>query len=588
METVESAPRNQPGVSREPIAIVGIGCRFAGGVDSPQSFWKLIANGDDGIMEVPKDRWSLRKYYDPDPSKPGKMYTRKGGFLRNPIDRFDGRFFGITPREAESMDPQQRLLLEVAWEAFEDGGQPPEMFVGSETGVYIGAFTLDNKLTQMAISNQRAINSHTAISSTMTILSNRLSYFFDLRGPSISIDTACSSSLVALHYACQDIWRGQCEMALAGGVNVIFRPEYGIGMCKGKFLAPDGRSKSFDARANGYARGEGAGVILLKPVSVAQQNGDLIYGLICGTGVNQDGRTDGITVPNPNSQRTLIEKVIRESSLESKDIRYFEAHGTGTAVGDPIEAAAIGSVLKDDRDEPCPIGSVKANIGHTEAASGIAGVIKTALCLREKKVPPLANLQTANPNIPFDELRLRLPRALEEMTGEDGPAHACVNSFGYGGTNAHAILREPPSQNIRPSLLDSNQSDATAELRFALPLSAKSVAALDSLAESYTALIQDQSEDELANICSSAALRRSHHDYRYLVVGNTKDEILSELNDLSEKKNSTDEQNAGVVSPGRAVFVYTGMGPQWWRMGRELLEHGQSSMNFVVMSQSHE
>jgi acyl transferase domain-containing protein len=245
---------------REPIAIIGIGCRFPGGANTPNAFWKLLSNAEVAITEVPADRWDHRRYYDPDPEKPGKIYVRKGGFLRESIYQFDALFFSISPREAPYIDPQQRLLLEVAWEALEDAGVPPDQLAGSDTGVYIGAFTLDHKLTQMGSTNREQIRSHTAVGSTMTILSNRISYALDLRGPSISMDTACSSSLVATHYACQALWAGDCQLALAGGVNCIFRPEYMIAMCKGQFLSPDGYSKSFDHRANGYARGEGAGI----------------------------------------------------------------------------------------------------------------------------------------------------------------------------------------------------------------------------------------------------------------------------------------------------------------------------------------
>ena len=282
------------------IAIVGMGCRFPGGADSPAAFWDLLTRGADAIVEVPRDRWNVDRFYDPDPAKPGKMYVRAGGFLRERIDQFDALFFGMSPREAAFLDPQQRFLLEVAWEALEDAGLVPEALAGSDTGVYVGAFMLDNFVTQLNPLNRERIGTHTAVGSTMSILSNRLSYVFDLRGPSVSVDTACSSSLVAFHQACQAIRHGECSLALAGGVNIMHRPEIPISMCKGGFLSPDGRCKSFDARADGYGRGEGAGIVVLKPLAAALRDGDDIYALVRGTGVNQDGRTDGITVPNPD------------------------------------------------------------------------------------------------------------------------------------------------------------------------------------------------------------------------------------------------------------------------------------------------
>jgi acyl transferase domain-containing protein len=291
---------------REPLAIVGIGCRFAGGVDGADTLWALLAAGTDAIVPVPPERWDVRRHYSADPEAAGKASVREGGYLHQPLDRFDSAFFGILPREADSLDPQQRLLLEVAWEAMEDAGLAVERLSGSATGVYIGGFTLDNMLLQLGDANLETTGPNTATGVSMTMLSNRLSYSFDFRGPSISVDTACSSSLVAFHYACQDLWQGRTTMALAGGVNITLMPNFPVLMSKGGFLAPDGRSKSFDARADGYGRGEGAGIIVLKRLSDAQAAGDRIYALVQGTGVNQDGRTNGITVPNGDAQQALI------------------------------------------------------------------------------------------------------------------------------------------------------------------------------------------------------------------------------------------------------------------------------------------
>jgi len=494
-----------------------------------------------------------------------------GGFLEQPIDRFDAAFFGIAPREAECMDPQQRLLLETSWEALEDAGIPADMLAGSDTGVFIGAFTLDHKLTQMGSSNRDLIGTHTAIGSTMTILSNRISYFLDLRGPSMSLDTACSSSLVAVHLACQSIWRGECALALAGGVNIMTRPEYPVAMCKGGFLAKDGRSKSFDARADGYGRGEGAGVVVLKPLSAALHDKDNIYALIRGSGVNQDGRTNGITVPNPESQAVLIRQVCNTYMIDPGDIRYIEAHGTGTPVGDPLEAKALGSVIgaSHKTGNPCLVGSIKSTIGHTEAAAGVAGLIKAALCLLHRKVPPQANLDTPNPAIPFDELGLRLPRVTEPLAPDANQVLACVNSFGYGGTNAHVVLQNAPSAT------ETCRADCQKEKRvYVLPLSACSESALTALAQRWYQQGMNNPAANVDDLCYSAACRRSHHAYRLAITGQSLGELTEQLALYVNQGTGEWQVNGKLpeVIPSQPVFVYTGMGPQWWAMGRELFD----------------
>lgn len=552
----------------DPIAIIGIGCRFPGGSDSPRAFWELMAEGRDGITEVPEDRWNVDRFWDPDPRKPGKMYVKAGGFLRQRIDQFDALFFGMSPREAEYLDPQQRILLEVTWEAFEDAGMPAETLAGSNTGVYIGGFMLDNMLTQLNPNSRPLIGTHTAVSFTLSILANRLSYVFDLRGPNIAMDTACSSSMVAIHQACQALRRNECALAVAGGVNIMHRPEIPIAMCKGGFLSKDGRCKSFDARADGYGRGEGAGIVVLKPFSAALRDEDDIYAVIRGSGVNQDGRTNGITVPNPESQEGLVRRVCREARVNPGNIRYFEAHGTGTAVGDPLEARALGAVVGRERDpgNPCIVGSVKANIGHLEAASGVAGVIKAALCLKHRQIPPLANLETPNPAIPFEELGLRLPSGLEAMPSGTGPALVGVNSFGYGGTNAHAIIEEAPAP-----VSKSAGNDDTGP--WILPISARSPKALTALAAAYRERVAEDDDLKLRDLCYSAGVRRSHHDLRCAVVASTRDEFLERLSAVAEGTPVPGAVQGDCAAKGeKPVFVFTGMGPQWWAMGRELYE----------------
>ncbi|HEY2139864.1 MAG TPA: polyketide synthase, partial [Chthoniobacterales bacterium] len=378
-----------------PVAIVGIGCRFPGGADSPDALWKLLCEGVDAVREVPEDRWKVDGFYDPEPGKPGKTYAKWGGFIDG-IDQFDARFFGISPREADLMDPQQRLLLEATWEAIEDGGQVLDLEAGSNTGVFIGISTTDYSLLQSSPNEAGAVDAYATTGSANSIAANRLSYCFNFLGPSVAIDTACSSALVALHAACRSLRNGDCTMAVAGGVNALLDARAFIAFSSMSMLSPDGKCKAFDAAANGFVRGEGAGVILLKPLETARAAGDRIYAVISATGANQDGRSAGLTVPSFESQKSLIETVCREARVEAADIQYAEAHGTGTAVGDPIEGRALGAALGHGRTagDECVIGSIKTNIGHLEAAAGIAGVIKVALMLKHGGIPPSLHFHT--------------------------------------------------------------------------------------------------------------------------------------------------------------------------------------------------
>ncbi len=394
--------------NQEPLAIVGIGCRMPGDANDPESFWKLLEEGRSGICEVPDDRWNIERYYHPDPAVPVKMITKWGGFIEG-ADQFDPAFFGISPREALRMDPQQRWLLEVAWEAMEDSGERPAAWRGSNTGVFVGIAS--NEYGSMQMSGMPEIDVHTNSGGTLSIASNRISYLFDFKGPSMSVDTACSSALVAINLACKSIWSGDCETALAGGVNALLVPDASIGFSKASMLSPSGQCFAFDARANGYVRGEGAGLIVIKPLSAAQRDGDRIYATIRAAVVNQDGNTSSMTVPGQDTQAEMLRQAYREAGMEPSRVTYMEAHGTGTPVGDPIETLALGEVLSDGRPEgeTCIIGSVKSNIGHLESASGIAGVIKAALVLHKGEVPLNLNYKTPNPDIPFEQLKLKVP-----------------------------------------------------------------------------------------------------------------------------------------------------------------------------------
>ena len=399
----------------EPIAIVGMGCRFPGKVKNPSSFWQMLKNGVDCISEIPVQRWDLKDYYDPDPDVPGKMYTREGGFIEG-VDQFDPRFFGISPREAIAMDPQQRLLLEVSWEALEHAGKAPEQLQGSQTGIFMGICFEDYSRFSINSGDPSKMDAYSSLGNTRSIAAGRLAYFFGFNGPAFFLDTSCSSSLLSVHLACQSLRLGECNLALAGGVNLMLTPEATIGFCKLKALSVDGRCKTFDASANGYARGEGCGIVVLKRLSDAVAEGNRIYALIRGSAVNHDGRSNGLTAPNGSAQEALIRQALKNARVDPNQIQYVEAHGTGTTLGDPIEVLALGKVLSEGRSEQqrLSIGSVKTNFGHLESAAGIAGLIKVVLALQHQQIPPSLHFQQPNPYIPWDKLPIRVARELTD------------------------------------------------------------------------------------------------------------------------------------------------------------------------------
>jgi myxalamid-type polyketide synthase MxaE and MxaD len=562
------------GGQRPSIAIVGMGCRFPGGVDSPATYWEFLTAGRDALVEIPGDRWLVDKFYASGASVPGLSRVRRGGFLTQPVDRFDAAFFGISPREADYIDPQQRLLLEVAWEALEDAGATLDELAGSATGVFVGGFTLDYGQLQFSGAGQPRTNlgAHTATGIVMTMFANRISHAFDLWGPSLTVDTACSSSLVAVHLACRSLWSGESTVALAGGVNLMLSPNFTIAASAGGFLSPTSRSQAFDAEADGYVRGEGAGIVVLKPLTDALRDGDNIYAVIKGTAVTQDGHTNGITVPNGESQKLAVSNALKSAGISPASVSYVEAHGTGTPVGDPIEVNAIGEIYGANRPagEKCLVASVKTNIGHLEAAAGVAAFIKTALCLQHRQVPPHLHLSTLNPKIDLDRLGLRVPRVCEPLPEIGGVTRAAVNSFGFGGTNAHAILEAAPAT-----------SDTGAEARSAppaasglvpvLPLSARSPGALTELAGRYRQLADEHS---LAEIAAAVAHRRTQHrQARMAVVTGSVDELKEALESFSAGNPHPAVHSSVTPAAERPLgFIFTGLGPQWWGMGRQLLE----------------
>ncbi|WNG36475.1 type I polyketide synthase [Archangium violaceum] len=550
----------------EPVAVVGLGCRLPGGVGSPEDFWRLLSEGRDAIVEVPRDRWDIDAWFDPDPETPGRMYTRWGGFL-DQVDRFDPEFFGISPREAQHMDPQQRLLLEVAWEALEDAGMPAPSLAGSATGVFVGVSLNDYSSLQFA--DPRQLSAYAGSGSANCIVANRLSYLLDLRGPSMALDTACSSSLVAVHSAVQSLRSGECRVALAGGVNVMLSPEITVALCRSRMLSADGRCKTFDARADGYVRGEGCGVVVLKLLSDALTDKDRILAVIRGSAVNQDGRSNGLTAPNLLAQQALLRQALANAQVRPEEVSLIEAHGTGTSLGDPIEVDALRQVYGGTRSEAtCALGSVKTNIGHLEAAAGIAGFIKTVLSLRHQTIPPHLHFRELNPNVPLAGSSFYIPTA--PRAWEPGPVGrrlAAVSSFGFGGTNAHVVLEEAP-------VLPQPAATGVERPAHVLTLSARRPESLRALAGRYAEHLARAPEPSVADVCFSAYTGRAHFEHRAAVVGSTVAELRESLTALAEGGEAVG-LSRGQVEEGGApavAFLFTGQGSQYVGMGRGLYE----------------
>lgn len=553
--------------SKEPIAITGIGCRYPGGVTDAASFWRLMVAGVDAITEIPPDRWNIDKFYDPRPGTPGKTVSKWGGFVEH-IEEFDAGFFRISAREAPCVDPQQRLLLLTAWEALEDAGLTTDAIQGTKAGVFVGISANDYCTMQASPAKPGGVDVWSATGGLVSIAANRISFCFDLRGPSIAVDTACSSSLIGLHLACESLHRGECPVALAGGVNALLLPTPFINFSTANMLSPDGRCKAFDASANGYVRAEGAGVVVLKPLSAALADGDPVYAVIRGTAANQDGRNQGMTIPNIASQAELVREACKQAGVEPRRIQYVEAHGTGTAVGDPIEAGALGSVLGEGRpsSEPCLIGSVKTNIGHLEAGAGIAGVIKTALTLHHGEIPPSLHCNEPNPRIDFDGLKLRVVRAMTRY--RDGEAAlAGVNSFGFGGANAHAILASAPPATAP---ISPEPPARPAEL---LLLSARCEESLRALAGRHSEYLKTGNAPPLADVCLTAAVHRTHHPHRAAILGEDRSAMARRLAEFAGGDHADACWEAAAPAEAQApVFVFCGQGSQRAGMASELSE----------------
>ncbi len=553
---------------REPVAIIGAACRFPG-AESLEAFWHLLRDGVDAISEVPADRWDINALYDPNPAATGKMNTRWGGFIKD-VDRFDAGFFGILTREANQMDPQHRIVLEVALEAIEDAGIAVEQLAGTPTGVFTGIFMDDYRRLVMRSTEQ--IDAYVASGSTFCAAANRISYLFDLRGPSLAIDTACSSSLVAVHLACQSLLSGESTLALAGGVNLLVTPEPTIEMTKGGFMAPDGRCKTFDARANGYVRSEGAGVVLLKLLSKALADGDRIQAVIRGSAVNQDGHTNGLTAPNQFAQEAVLREAYTRAGVSPAEIQYVEAHGTGTALGDPIEARALANVLASNRapESRCAIGSVKTNIGHLETAAGIAGLMKVLLSLKHRMIPPSLHFESPNPNINFDELPLRVQKMLTAWPKPSELLIAGVSSFGMGGTNAHVVLEQAPE----PVKQGGSEKDRIERPLHILALSAKCSTALKEMARRYTQHLDNHTAEPLADICFTANSGRTHFSQRLAVVAGSNAQLRERLDAFiaGRQTECLVRREFSDRSQPRVTFMFTGQGSEYAGMGRQLYE----------------
>ncbi|MGQ9351920.1 type I polyketide synthase [Mycolicibacterium gilvum] len=563
----------------EPIAIVAVSCRFPG-APNPEAFWDLLSGGVDAIREVPEDRFDIDEFYDPDPDAAGKTYTRYGGFLDH-IDEFDPEFFGISPREAVWIEPQQRLMLETVWEGLERAGYAPSALRGSRTGVFVGVAANEYAHLLSAESIDK-IEPHFITGNALNAISGRVAFALGLEGPAVAVDTACSSSLVAVHQATQALRSGDCDMALAGGVNVLLSPVTVVAASRARMLSPVGRCKTFDASADGYVRSEGCGILVLKRLSDAVRDGDRVCAVIAGSAVNQDGASSGLTVPNGGAQQRLIGTVLARAGITGGEVDYLEAHGTGTPLGDPIEvqAAAAAYAGARDADRPLLMGSVKTNIGHTESASGAAGLIKVVLSLQHETLPQSLHFDTPSPHIPWDSLPVRVVDTAMPWQPNGRPRRAGVSSFGFTGTNAHVLIEEAPTDLAGPTEptapAEPVDEDAAADPAPApvevLPLSARSPEALVALAQRYETWLTAHPEADLADVCRTAGTGRSHFEHRAALVVDSVESARIALTDLAQNRLRPGVVRGEHLNHPTTAWMFTGQGSQYPGMARELFD----------------
>ncbi|MFB8420322.1 beta-ketoacyl synthase N-terminal-like domain-containing protein, partial [Streptomyces albidoflavus] len=548
----------------EPIAVVSMACRLPGGIDTPEAFWQLLAEGGDAVGGLP-ERWQGLDLYDPDPEAVGKSYTREGGFLAD-IEGFDAGFFGVSPREAVSMDPQQRLILEASWEALERAGIRPDALDGTDTGVYLGTMSSDYGHQGHDLD---ALDGYTSTGYAGSVVSGRVSYTLGLQGPAVTVDTACSSSLVALHLAAGALRQGECEVALAGGVTVMSTPALFVEFSRLKGMAEDGRCKSFSAGADGAGWAEGAGVLVLKRLSAAERDGDQVLAVLRGSAVNQDGRSQGLTAPNGPSQQRVVRAALEAARLTPADIDAIEAHGTGTSLGDPIEAGALAEVFGPGRrdDRPVWLGSSKSNIGHAQAAAGVVGVIKMVLALQHEMLPKTLHADEPSPHIAWEDSGLAL---LQESRawGRDGqrPRRAGVSSFGLSGTNAHVVIEEPPARNTLPAAEEDSM------VPMPVVVSGQGEEALRAQAGRWASWLTDRTDVSLADVAVTAARHRTHFASRAGVVASDINGLVEGLSAVAEGRSLDSVVSGTAERRGKVVFVFPGQGSQWSGMGRGLLE----------------
>ncbi|MEC7584252.1 MAG: SDR family NAD(P)-dependent oxidoreductase [Planctomycetota bacterium] len=567
LPAASAAPEPAVPIRREPqnaapIAVVGLGCRMPGAAADPRSFWDLLAAGGSAIGEPPEGRWPIEELYDPDPAVPGRIYTRRGGFLPA-IERFDASFFGIPPVEATMLDPQQRLLLEVAWETLEDAAIAPERLQALAPGVFVGMRASEYFQSQCARLPEDA-DAYYATGNAVSTAAGRLSYFLGFRGPSFALDTACSGSLVAVHQAVQSLRSGECRAALAGGVNTLVDPLSSVGLCRARMLSPEGLCKSFDARADGYVRAEGCGLLLLLSVEDARAMGLPIKAIIRGTAINQDGRTSGLTVPHGPSQEAVIRSALTDAGLQADDIDYLEAHGTGTTLGDPIEIAALDSVFagRRERGRPLLLGSVKTNVGHLEAAAGISGLLKVILSLQNEMVPRHCNFEQPNPHIDWDRTEVEMALEARQWPRGERRRFAGVSSFGFSGTNAHVVVEEG----------DSSDPRAPTRQHQAVVLSATTESALRQQALNWADMVASQPSLSLADVAYTAGHGRKHFGHRLGIVAGDTNELASVLRGYADGARTGVHAGEAARTPPRIAFLFSGQGAQRPGAGRELYD----------------